>query len=747
MQHAIVDQAVSDWESILDQAILTQQPFLLGVEFLDLGPAVDGLTLSVEEDPRGLPVTASIALNNNERAYFDPDPLTSDDIPLDATDMLTAARHEIGHALGFDRRYSRFANCEQTSQVFSCRNVAASLTGDDQPHLATSAHPSDLMNPTVQTGPPGRLPISELDRQILSVAIGYNPGAHFVYALDLGNDMSDRRDTGRSRCEDALVMARRDLRQLFDVFPEETNSAVSLLTFGGESSAALNTDFGSLASALEALENIDPFRCQGSSPVANSLCSGFQRLALEAGPYVATGDLFALLSSHGQQQGGGLCSGSSSTDAEPPYTPESWQFNVREALLSQQITLSTRLWLDSGVEQKRNENFSKASPSSSAFFDELARSSGGTFTVAADDNATLPSPILTLFADGLESERTDMVQLVVNLSGNGGGRVIGRPTGIDCPDACTQSVPANSFVRLDVFPNAESALSRWSGACDGTSLCSVLMDRDRFVTANFRPRAEVSLEVTPTFLDAGQPVTVSWNVADFVEGEVVCIPSGGTAQWRADVTDTPSGGTGSYVPEASGSFVLDCGEDSAEVEYTVFPGTTDDGFPPPPGFCDGQPAGRALPFDIFRDFELNPPDGQPKFSFQEVWDSWPGSGDATVLIPQNQYVALPFPVTAPAGNVWLMTWLGGPSNGDATQVSISRCPGDFSGVGYSDERCLVSAGAEGATITVVVGPGNACSVNTGEIYYFNVRHARPDGLNGCNDGSRCGFLGIPRIIN
>lgn len=266
---------------------------------------------------------------------------------------------------------------------------------------------------------------------------------------------------------------------------------------------------------------------------------------------------------------------------------------------------------------------------------------------------------------------------------------------------------------------------------------------------------EVVVSVNPGTIDAGDSVTVSWGVVGFIENVTQCTATGGTSDWITDVNASPDGGSGTYSPSGNATFRLSC-ENSSDVDdavVTVNGGSGNngaDGFPPPPALCGTIPNGRALPFNINKDFVSNPPNGQPKRNFADVWDAFPGTNEATIFIPENQYVAMPFYANQVTGKIWRMTWVGGPSNGNATQVSISRCPGDFTSVGYSDSRCLATSGSEGAAILTVIGTGNACPLSGGpnEVYYLNVRHAFASGGDACLENSGvCGFLGKPRPLN
>ncbi|MFK7955828.1 MAG: hypothetical protein AB8B96_07015 [Lysobacterales bacterium] len=259
----------------------------------------------------------------------------------------------------------------------------------------------------------------------------------------------------------------------------------------------------------------------------------------------------------------------------------------------------------------------------------------------------------------------------------------------------------------------------------------------------------VDLTVTPTTVDDGDTVTASWSATGISEA-TNCTATGGTAAWRTDFAASPSGGSGTYTPDTSTTFSITCeNTDTDDVAVTVTgtgpPTGGADGFPPPPSFCGTQPAGRTLPINTFRAQFSNPPNGQSKRNFDEVWGPYPGETATSVNIPRNTYVALPFYADLPIGTELNMNWVGGPTNGGATQVSISRCPGDFNGVGYDSFRCLVNSGTEGGEILTIIGSGNACPLESGptQQYYLNVRHTDSTGQNQCNDGASCAFLGIP----
>jgi alpha-tubulin suppressor-like RCC1 family protein len=106
--------------------------------------------------------------------------------------------------------------------------------------------------------------------------------------------------------------------------------------------------------------------------------------------------------------------------------------------------------------------------------------------------------------------------LVVTLSGEGAGSVNSAPAGIACTGTlggmtgtCTASFPHGTTVVLTATPGATMTFAGWSGDCTGTGPCTVVMDRQREVTATVVP---------PTY-----PLTVTF--AGNASGSVSFVPS------------------------------------------------------------------------------------------------------------------------------------------------------------------------------------------------------------------------------
>ena len=91
-------------------------------------------------------------------------------------------------------------------------------------------------------------------------------------------------------------------------------------------------------------------------------------------------------------------------------------------------------------------------------------------------------------------------ELSVSFIGQGAGRLVSSPAGIDC-GACTASFPPNTYVTLTPVPDDASYFDGWliTGDCAGNApTCTVKMDRARSVTAIFRTKSVLTVELIGT---------------------------------------------------------------------------------------------------------------------------------------------------------------------------------------------------------------------------------------------------------
>ena len=82
--------------------------------------------------------------------------------------------------------------------------------------------------------------------------------------------------------------------------------------------------------------------------------------------------------------------------------------------------------------------------------------------------------------------------LTVETDGDGSGTVTSDPAGIDCGTTCSGEFAQDRTVTLTATADEDSVFSGWSGACSGTSDCTVTMDATKTVTATFEPSSSIA---------------------------------------------------------------------------------------------------------------------------------------------------------------------------------------------------------------------------------------------------------------
>jgi hypothetical protein len=73
----------------------------------------------------------------------------------------------------------------------------------------------------------------------------------------------------------------------------------------------------------------------------------------------------------------------------------------------------------------------------------------------------------------------------ITRAGTGKGTVRSRPAGINCGSVCSFQWWGGTTVGLSAVPTHGSAFAGWSGACSGKRACSVTLNSDKSVRANF----------------------------------------------------------------------------------------------------------------------------------------------------------------------------------------------------------------------------------------------------------------------
>ena len=84
--------------------------------------------------------------------------------------------------------------------------------------------------------------------------------------------------------------------------------------------------------------------------------------------------------------------------------------------------------------------------------------------------------------------RFEAIQRRLSLTkvGAGSGIVFSVPSGLRCGDRCEADFVFGAEVVLQATPQPGAIFAGWSGACAGEAICTVVMDEDRSVTAEFR---------------------------------------------------------------------------------------------------------------------------------------------------------------------------------------------------------------------------------------------------------------------
>jgi len=65
--------------------------------------------------------------------------------------------------------------------------------------------------------------------------------------------------------------------------------------------------------------------------------------------------------------------------------------------------------------------------------------------------------------------------MTVSKAGTGSGTITSSPPGINCGDDCSEHYMSGTVITLTATPASGSSFVRWSGACEGAGVCSVLM--------------------------------------------------------------------------------------------------------------------------------------------------------------------------------------------------------------------------------------------------------------------------------
>src|SRR5262245_55274013 len=97
---------------------------------------------------------------------------------------------------------------------------------------------------------------------------------------------------------------------------------------------------------------------------------------------------------------------------------------------------------------------------------------------------------------GIDAGMVETRTLELTVAGDGVGRVVSSPEGIDCGQSCTASFALGEMVVVTASAARESRFVSWSAPCGGELWCEVWLDGDLQVSATFgRSRYDLTIEM------------------------------------------------------------------------------------------------------------------------------------------------------------------------------------------------------------------------------------------------------------
>ena len=148
----------------------------------------------------------------------------------------------------------------------------------------------------------------------------------------------------------------------------------------------------------------------------------------------------------------------------------------------------------------------------------LTPTASGTRSAALnlDDNEAC-SPQLTTLTGGSSAGPFTVTMIGVLTFFNGayesrGGTITSTPTGINCgssANTCSASFPAGTNVSLTETPDSGATFLGWGNACSGSASCSISLNTDAQVSANFAEPLQMTLAGTGTGTVTSSPAGIS----------------------------------------------------------------------------------------------------------------------------------------------------------------------------------------------------------------------------------------------
>jgi phospholipase C len=106
-------------------------------------------------------------------------------------------------------------------------------------------------------------------------------------------------------------------------------------------------------------------------------------------------------------------------------------------------------------------------------------------------------------ASNSHSSSAAQVQLSVALTGSGGGIVTSSPPGISCGQTCSAAFNMGTTVTLTANAVSGGTFAGWSGACTGTTSCSLTLNGPSMVKATFNSPSPGSVQLSVSETGSG----------------------------------------------------------------------------------------------------------------------------------------------------------------------------------------------------------------------------------------------------
>ena len=264
---------------------------------------------------------------------------------------------------------------------------------------------------------------------------------------------------------------------------------------------------------------------------------------------------------------------------------------------------------------------------------------------------------------------TPVNTLTLTIAGTGAGSVASTPSGISCSISCSVVFTVGQSVTMTATPNSSSTFAGWSGACEGSSTCTVSMSAARAVTATFTAKPLI----TALNLTDLSGVQANSDLANVLRYQVT-VPAG-----AENLTISISGGTGDadlYVRKDSPPdySTYHCRPYSTgNTESCSVNNAALTNLPNPPGvyhiMLNGFSAFSGVTLTVT--YNADPTLSVVKVGNGTVTSSPAGIScdtDCTETLPVNSLVTL---TATPGPRSWFVGWSGGKCVGSATTCAFT----------------------------------------------------------------------------